>query len=148
MFERFDEDARAAILAAARHEAAAAGRDAVEAEHVLLALASRAEIQGVGLDRATLAQALAAEEERSLAAVGVTAADYGLSAPTRPARVPGLATSAKMALHRAVLVARRRGERRIRAQHLLLGVLGAEHGRVPRALAIAGIDVEQLRARL
>jgi hypothetical protein len=31
---------------------------------------------------------------------------------------------------------------------VLLGVLAAERGRVPRALRIAGIDVEQLRAHM
>jgi ATP-dependent Clp protease ATP-binding subunit ClpA len=148
MFERFDEDARATVLAAARREAAAAGHDAVEAEHLLLALASRREIQEFGLDRDALLTALAAEEQRSLAAVGVSAADYRLPAPARSTREPRLATSAKLVLQRAVAVARRRGDRRIRAQHLLLGVLSAEHGRVPRALAIASIDVAKLRAQL
>jgi hypothetical protein len=31
---------------------------------------------------------------------------------------------------------------------LLAGVLGAEQGRVPRALQIAGVDVDELRAQL
>jgi hypothetical protein len=31
---------------------------------------------------------------------------------------------------------------------MLLGVLEAESGRVPRALVLAGVDVDDLRARL
>jgi hypothetical protein len=48
----------------------------------------------------------------------------------------------------AVSIAVNRGERRIHAGHVLYGVLAAEHGRVPRALLIAGIDVDDLRAQI
>ena len=40
-----------------------------------------------------------------------------------------------------------RSDKRIAGGHLLLGVLAAEAGTVPRALAIAGIDRQELRAR-
>jgi ATP-dependent Clp protease ATP-binding subunit ClpA len=58
------------------------------------------------------------------------------------------ADTAWQAIERAVIVAGKRGQRRITLPNLLLGVLGAEHGRVPRALQLAGIDPHELRARL
>ncbi len=33
-------------------------------------------------------------------------------------------------------------------QTLLLGVITAEHGRVPRMLQVADVDIDELRARL
>jgi len=146
-FERFTKDARATVLAA-RHEARAAGATTIEAEHLLLALAARPEFASLGLDRGTLADALAREEEQSLEAVGVSAAELGAPPAGRTPRDPQLSTSAKLALHRAVTAASKRGERRLHAGHVLLGVLAAQHGRVPRALGIAGIDAGELRARI
>jgi ATP-dependent Clp protease ATP-binding subunit ClpA len=146
-FERLTKEARAAVIAACR-EAAAGGQGVVEAEHLLLALASHPELRGLGLDHEQLVAALAREEERSLAAIGVAAGDHELPALPRRTRSPKLATSTKLALQRALTIASRRGDRRIRAQHLLLGVLSAEHGRVPRTLEIVGLDIQELRARL
>ena len=143
-FERFTRDARASVVAA-REEARASGQHTVESAHLLLALAARPEF---GLDRGRLADALAHEEEQSLAAVGVAAGDLEPGAGGRARREPRFATSSKLALQRAVAIATKRGDRRLDAGHVLLGVLAAQHGRVPRALRIAGIDVEDLRARL
>ena len=39
------------------------------------------------------------------------------------------------------------GQRQIRPGHLLLGVLAAQAGTVPRALALAGVDSGDLAAR-
>lgn len=147
MFERFATDARTAVHAAWK-EAQAAGESAVEAEHLLLALSLKAEIRRLGLDHDELVQALAAEEERSLAAVGIDRAEYDLPVSARRARDAKLGASAKLAIQRALSVTAKRGQRRITAPNLLLGVLGAEHGRAPRALRLAGIDVPDLRARL
>jgi ATP-dependent Clp protease ATP-binding subunit ClpA len=143
-FERFTGDARAAVLLA-REEARLGGQHSVESEHLLLALAARPEF---GLDRDLLADALAHEEERSLASVGVAAGELEPRTGGRARREPRFATSSKLALQRALAVAAQRGDRRLTAGHVLLGVLAAEHGRVPRALAIAEIDVEELRARI
>lgn len=143
-FERFTRDARATVVAA-REEARKSGQHSVESEHLLLALAARPEF---GIDRGRVAEALAHEEERSLAAVGVAADELEPSAGGRPRRDPRFATSSKLALQRAVAVAAKRGDRRLTAGHVLLGVLAAKHGRVPRALRIAGIDVDELRARV
>jgi ATP-dependent Clp protease ATP-binding subunit ClpA len=147
-FERFTKDARAAVLSASEEAARSSGHATVEAEHLLLALAVHVDLRELGLDHDELVAALAAEEERSLAAVGIASSDFDLPVRHRGRRKPKLATSAKLALQRAATIAVRRGERRIHAGHLLHGVLAAEHGRVPRALQIAGIDVDELRARI
>ena len=55
----------------ARREALSAGDDTIEAEHLLLALAGRDEFDALKLDHDRLAEALADEERRSLASVGV-----------------------------------------------------------------------------
>jgi ATP-dependent Clp protease ATP-binding subunit ClpA len=146
-FERFTTDARAAVVGA-RDEARALGRDTVESEHLLLALATRPEFNALGLNRDALADALTEEEERSLAAVGIAAGELEPAVSARAPRRLELATSAKLALQRALAVAVARGDRRLDAGHVLLGVLAAERGRVPRALRIAGIDVEELRAQV
>jgi ATP-dependent Clp protease ATP-binding subunit ClpA len=67
---------------------------------------------------------------------------------TRARREPRMATSAKLALHRALSAAKRRGDRHLDAGHVLLGVLTAEHGRAARALRIAEIDVDALREQI
>lgn len=72
MFERFTKDARAAVHTAVS-DAKATGRPTVEAEHLLLALATSPELQSLGLDRAQLTEALVEEERRSLLAVGLSA---------------------------------------------------------------------------
>ena len=143
-FERFTRDARAAVVAA-REEARRSGQHAVESEHLLLALAARPEFE---LDRDRLADALAHEEEQSLASVGVAAGGLEPRTGGRARREPQFATSSKLALQRAVAAAAKRGDRRLTAGHVLLGVVAAEHGRVPRALRIAEIDVDALRARI
>lgn len=147
MFERFTKDTRA-IVKAAWDEAQAAGETAVEAEHMLLALSLDGEIRKLGLDHAELVDAFASEEEQSLAAVGIDRSAYAAPGSARRAHSAKLAASAKLAIQRALTVTAKRGQRHITAPNLLLGILGAERGRVPRALRIAGIDVDELRARL
>jgi ATP-dependent Clp protease ATP-binding subunit ClpA len=146
-FERFTKDARAVVVAA-REEAQTAGQGSIEAEHLLLALAAHPHLRALGLDRDELADALEREEQHSLAAVGIAAVDYGAPATRRRFTDPRMATSGKVVLKRALAAAVERRDRSITAQHLLLGVFAAEHGRVPRALALAEIDVGELRGRL
>lgn len=137
MFERFTKDARRTVEAALR-EAQAAGSPTVEAEHLLVALARRPHpaLAARGLGAGRVAEALAAERAASLAAAGV---DWDV--PTRPTRAePRFAASAKLALERSLPAAVARGDRRLTSDHVLLGVLEAEVGTVPRALALAGVD--------
>jgi ATP-dependent Clp protease ATP-binding subunit ClpA len=145
---RFTKDARKFVLARAREEVLGRGEDVIEAEHLLLSVADHPDLREFGLDRERLVAALAEEELRSLAAVGVSAREFDLSCTARRPRRAKLATSSKLALHRAVKLAVARGERRVSAHHVLWGVLAADHGRVPRALQLAGVDIGALRRRL
>jgi ATP-dependent Clp protease ATP-binding subunit ClpA len=155
MFERLDTDARVAVVHAAGEEARALGSAGIEAEHLLLALAGDGDsetgrlLADVGLDREGVHDALARESERSLAAVGV---DIRALAPGEPASSPRhrpkLAASSKRALEWALRTAIGRSDHRISSPHLLIGILRADIGTVPRALALADIDRAELAARV
>ena len=102
-------------------------------------------LSDVGLDHDGVLAALTAERDRSLRAVGISASDFDL--PPAPLARPRFAASSKLALERALRAAVARSDRRIAGGHILLGVLAAEAGTVPRALDIAGIDRQELRDR-
>ncbi len=149
MFNRFARDARK-LAAGARKTALDQGSPTVEAEHVLLAFTERlgtqlaALLASAGLDREGVDQAMEAETERSLAAVGISAQDFDLPAPRPTKAEPRWAASAKGALERSLKIAVARGDHRIESAHVLLGVLDANRGTVPRALDMAGVDREEL----
>ena len=150
MLERFVKEARA-IVVEASEAALRRGASTAEAEHLLLALADSdgtagAVLADTGLDPDGVEAALEAELERSLAAVGVSVGRLD------PPSVPATGTirwgsSAKTALERALEAARDRGDRRIEPGHILLAVLAAREGTVPRALRGAGVDPEDLALR-
>ena len=151
MVIRFAEHARA-IVRQAEQEAEEAGSPVIEAEHLLLAMTgehgseARDVLASAGLDRDRIRTALDREFRQSLAAAGVTLPGGGLPRASRdPARQARLAASGKMVLERALKAAA--GQRQIRPGHLLLGVLGAQAGTVPRALALAGVDQSNLADR-
>jgi ATP-dependent Clp protease ATP-binding subunit ClpA len=131
-------------------EARADGSATIEAHHLLLAIAAEPEpatqaiLTSAGLDHAAIRAALDREFEDGLRAAGVTrAADL-----PRPGGAPGdpsAGSSYRLAMERGVAAARG-GE--LRPAHLLLGVLEARVGTVPRALALAGADQDDLRARV
>jgi D-alanyl-D-alanine carboxypeptidase len=155
MFERFVKDSKLVVLGA-MEEARARSEAKIEAEHLLLALARRSSgdaahvLSQAGLDHDRLRAALDEETWRTLELVGVGS---GAEAPWIPdttlpgARQPRWGESAKAALSRAVTVAKTRGDRHLAPTHILLGVLRAHEGTVPRALAAAGVDVADLEAR-
>jgi ATP-dependent Clp protease ATP-binding subunit ClpA len=141
MLQRFAKDARAIA-----NDASALARElaspTIEAEHLLLAVArsgtpAGAALAAHGLDFDGVAAPLERQPARSLAAVGV-AAEAGPFSPW--AEPPHFATSAKLALERALRVAAGRRDRRLVPGHVALGVLSANVGTVPRALQIAGVD--------
>jgi len=148
MFERFTRDARTVVKAAETH-ARGLGSATIEAEHLLLALASHTPpvtpLEHADLDHDAVLAALDAARNQSLMAVGIAAGDFELP-PAPVTRHPRFAASAKTALARAVKTSAARHDRRIAAGHVLLGVLAAETGTVPRALAAADVDVDHLRA--
>jgi D-alanyl-D-alanine carboxypeptidase len=147
MAERFAKDIRREVIGRAVEEARTAGSATVEAEHLLLALADHEALVGAGLDHDALLDALDRETERSLAAVGISLSAFDVPPPRPRGRDPRFAASAKLALHRAVKLAGGRRDRRIAREHLLVGLLRADVGTVPRALETAGVDRAELLTR-
>ena len=149
MFNRFTDEARFTTTQAAE-VARDLGSPQVEAEHLLLAItagdspAARA-LHAAGLDREGLLEVLAAETARSLAAVGITAERPRFSPFVR---TPRFGSSAKLALERSLRVALARRENRIDSRHIVLAILRAPAGTVPRALECAGVDRVELAGRL
>jgi ATP-dependent Clp protease ATP-binding subunit ClpA len=139
----FDRYLRA-VLGRAEREARGDGSPTIEAGHLLLAIAgeghadTRRVLEPAGLDRDAVRAALDREFEHSLSAVGVSRAAHTLPRPSGRPGHPGLGTSAKLALERGFAAVPRKKD--LRPAHLLLGVLTAEVGTVPRALALAGSD--------
>ncbi|MEU0563818.1 Clp protease N-terminal domain-containing protein [Nonomuraea sp. NPDC005983] len=134
-------------------EARKDGSATVEAQHLLLAIAAERNpvthqvLTSVGLDHQAIRDALDKEFEQSLGAAGVSLAAFGLPRPSpAPKRSPNLGASAKLALERGLVSAA--GKKDLRPAHLLLGILLAEVGTVPRALAAAGVDRADLTARV
>jgi ATP-dependent Clp protease ATP-binding subunit ClpA len=121
----------------ARHDRSAT----VEAQHLLLAV-----LPVAGLDHDTFRAALDREFEHSLGAAGVTLDTFDLTPATPdPDRKPHPGASVQLALDRAMRAA---GRSSPRPEHLVAGILAAEVGTVPRALAEAGVDRAALLARV
>ena len=135
----------AAVLDQAGREARDDGSSMVEAHHVLLAIAGSGEpstgrlLSSVGLDQGTIRDALGREFEQSLAAAGVSLGRADVPRPDRTREPsPPLGSSVKLALERGLGATGRR--RDLRPAHLLMGIVQAQVGTVPRALALAGVD--------
>jgi ATP-dependent Clp protease ATP-binding subunit ClpA len=151
MFGRFVRDARYTALEATS-VAAGLGSSSVEAEHLLIAIASGNSeaayaLKDVGLEPQELRDALVRDFERVLGTVGIDATGVDFDANCRRTK-PSWGTSAKQGLERAVKEAKRRGDNKIGTEHILRGLLAAEHGTVPRILAAEGIDRDELTGRL
>jgi ATP-dependent Clp protease ATP-binding subunit ClpA len=135
-------------------QAARRGTTTVEAEHVLLAIAadttnpaSRA-LADSGLDHQVLDAALDTERRRSLAAAGAQPLDPSLLAATpRAAKASWGASIATARARAGRLRGLGRGGRSAEVG-LAIGILEADLGTVPRALAFAGIDRLALLERL
>jgi ATP-dependent Clp protease ATP-binding subunit ClpA len=151
-FERFDQDARRRVMALAAEESRRRGDERIGTEHLLLALlrdpgsmARRA--LGVDVDRARAA--LDDLDLEALRAVGIDLPSMGRSVPVLTRRRPPFTSGAREVFHRAVLVARSEGARRIRARHLLLGVLARSRPDPAAELLNAlGVDAAQVRELL
>ncbi|MEU3369351.1 Clp protease N-terminal domain-containing protein [Streptomyces sp. NPDC006711] len=140
-----------AVIVRAMDEAQDDGSATIDAHHLLLSLAAdqgstaRQVLVSVGLDRTAVREALDREFEHSLSMVGVSAATYDLPRPSQASRQPKMGASARLALERGFASARKKD---LRSAHLLLGILHAQIGTVPRALALAGIDQAELVNRV
>src|SRR3954447_23079692 len=151
MFQRFVPDARR-VAVEANSIAAGLGSPSVEAEHLLVSLAAGNDPAGhalrdVGLDPDEIREAIRRDFERVLGGVGIDASGFDLSANCRCSK-PRWGASAKKSLERALVEAKRRGDRHIGCEHILLGLLHAEHGAVPRILHAEGIARDELTGRL
>ena len=151
MFQRFAGNARRVALEASS-VAAGLGSPSVEAEHLLISLAATpdpagAALRDAGLTPEELRDAVKRDFERVLWRVGIDASGFDFDANCRRTK-PGWGTSAKQGMERAVAEAKRRGDKHIGSEHLLLGLLRAEHGTVPRLLEAEGIDRDELTGRL
>jgi D-alanyl-D-alanine carboxypeptidase len=142
------------VLAQFQVEATRDGAKFIEAEHMLLALAASPKTDAAkllgefGLDHPRLVSALDEEHRRTLTFAGMREPDKRLAEATELDTKLSLGTSAKAAIRRGLIGARHdRRRARLRSVELLAGILQAELGRVPRALAIAGIDRAALIAR-
>jgi D-alanyl-D-alanine carboxypeptidase len=143
------------ILEEGAREAQRAGADTIEAHHLLLAIAAHPEpstrdvLGSAGLDYDTIRTALDREYEQSLAVAGVSLAAFDLPRTVTPAeRKPQPGASVKLAIERGVAAAGSVRQKDLRPGHLLLGILLAQVGTVPRALTLAGVDPTALAARV
>ncbi|MFJ4654945.1 Clp protease N-terminal domain-containing protein [Nocardia sp. NPDC088792] len=132
-----------AVLLRAVQEAQQDGSATVEAQHLLLGVAAQDGtepqriLRAAGLGHDDIRAALDREFEESLAVAGVTARVADLPPVPRFDRKPGLGATGKLAIER---MATSTPKRELRPAHLLLGILLAEVGTVPRALTTAGAD--------
>jgi ATP-dependent Clp protease ATP-binding subunit ClpA len=146
----FDKYLRATIEQAG-HEARADGSATIEAQHLLLAMAADPAtdmgrlLTALGLDQPAIRAALEREFAHALSGAGVSldaaSLQRGKSANSPAGQV---GPSVQHALQRGLDGLRQAP----RPEHLLLGVLQAEVGTVPRALALAGFDRTALIARV
>ncbi|MFG1605284.1 Clp protease N-terminal domain-containing protein [Actinoplanes sp. NPDC049265] len=126
----------------ARHDRSAT----VEAQHLLLAVLPFPDLPLPGLDHDAFRAALDREFEHSLSTVGVSATAFDVaSASPDPDRKLHPGASVQLALDRAMRAA---GRSAPRPGHLLIGILSAEAGTVPRALDQAGVDRAALLAQV
>ena len=140
-------------LKQARELASELNSRTVEAEHLLVVLADPCAetakiLQEAGLDRSRIEAALREENRLSLAVAGVEPLTNDQASASRHTRTPQWGASAKAALARGHHMAKESGRVRESTTDLLLGVLQAELGTVPRTLAIAGTDRTELIARI
>ncbi|WP_112242817.1 Clp protease N-terminal domain-containing protein [Kribbella monticola] len=148
------KDVRTLLVQNAREEAEMDGSAMIEAEHVLLSLASPIGgdaarlLAEAGLTRDAIRAALDQEWEQSLAVAGVTVTVAELPrATSERGRNPKFGESAKLVLKRAAERAKRLGASRMSPAHVLVGVLDTKLGRVPRTLELAGVDRTALYAK-
>jgi ATP-dependent Clp protease ATP-binding subunit ClpA len=151
MFERFDSESKGAVLRALE-TARRLGAEQVEPEHMLLALAEgRADpaaraLAEAGLDAQQIECAIEEDLVAALDVVGVPASVVA-STPVYPsAKHPGIGLAAKAALERSVQAAARRGERKLGAEHLLLGLVDPPAVSLRRVLARLDVEPDRLAA--
>jgi ATP-dependent Clp protease ATP-binding subunit ClpA len=135
-------------------EATARRAGSVEAEHLLLAIladtSSPASIalEGAGLTYPALAGALDSERSRSLAVAGIAPPSGATLDATARTTVPGWGASIRDVLRSADKSAAKESRPEALEIELVLTILNANIGTVPRALAIVPIDRSHAIANL
>ncbi len=148
MFERFTRDAKQVVVVALG-AAQRLGADQVEPEHLLLALAEGSTpaahaLAEAGMDRDAIAAAIEADLVAMLEVVGVPASVVDATPAAPRADRPDFGIHARRALEQAMREAVRRDERRLAAEHVLLGVLRAPSPTLTRVLARLGLEPDRL----
>jgi ATP-dependent Clp protease ATP-binding subunit ClpA len=151
MFERFDADARAAVVHA-RDEAARSGEREIGTEHLLLGLLSRA---GHASDALTAAGADAKDLRAQIVPLDADATSAESTADRSESQQPGtqhtddelpMTNHARHALELALQATHRLKHRNISSGHLLLGIIDQPNNGAVQALSVVGIRVGTLRA--
>jgi hypothetical protein len=135
-FSRFDDDARAAVIAA-QERARQVSNDSIGIAHLVLALVTASNSAAA---RAVTAQGVPLYEVERVASATLPPA-----AGTLPALIP-FDAHAKAALERTFSEAQRCGADRISSEHLLLAVLAVERG--TGVLAGLGVTTAGVEAHL
>ena len=154
MFERFLREGRA-VAARAQDEARRLGTSVVGSEHLLLALAASPEspagraLAALQIDEEAVRRAIDEEFRSALERVGIAISGVAVS----PAPVPSekrlrWGASAKSVLEQALKEARGRKERHIGSEHILLALLRAGAGAVPRLLDTLGVSRTEIEESL
>jgi len=142
------------VVVQAIEEARLRGSTSVEAEDLLLALAScgttetKQSLERAGLDHESILRALRDERRHSLAQAGIEAVDDERLVATPRTDRPSWGTSVREAVSRGRSTVNRNRNRRAAETDVLVGILLANFGTVPRALTLAGIDRDALIGRL
>lgn len=149
MFERFDPDARAAVVHA-RDEAARSGKREVGTEHLLLGLLSRPghasdALTAAGADARDLRAQIAPSDADATLAGAAAEGSERLSPQDTDEELP-MTHHARRALELAVQATQRFKHRNISSGHLLLGIIDQPHNGAVQALSVAGIRVGTLRS--
>jgi ATP-dependent Clp protease ATP-binding subunit ClpA len=154
MFERFLRNARA-VATQAQDEAQRVGASVVGSEHLLLALAASPEspagraLATLDIDEAAVRRAIDVEFRSALERVGITLSAVGISsAPVPSEKRPRWGAPAKRALEQALKEAKSRKERHIGSEHILLALLRARAGAVPRLLDTLGVSPTEVETSL
>jgi len=151
MFERFTREARAVVTCAVG-EADMLGAASIGPEHLLLGVveagpdaAPARALVAAGLDAPAMRAALERELVDALAPLGIPAEAVEAVGPAVPTgRRLRFSPAAKTALAQALQSAVERGDRRIDARHVALGVMRTPSPALQRLLDAARVDRDAL----
>jgi ATP-dependent Clp protease ATP-binding subunit ClpA len=152
VLERFDKDARRAVMLAAKDEAKRRGDRRIGTDHLLLGLLHDPEsvaVRTLGVDLTSARAASEALDRAALAAIGIDLGDRSLATPVQAARHAPLTSGARTVLQLSLDQARQGRSRRIQARHLLLALLARQRPDPAAELLHAlGVDPSAARDRL